>query len=144
MLLKVIVSAAFLALGVNAAAIAAPGKSFKFQVNDPTKGKVFLGEAGVATTDEAKALVCELSADVLKCGGKGFADFRAGDMLKLSPSASGSSKGWTIDETDNILWKAQANIKFSIGIGSANDVYAETCPHHWTQHGTAKAIYVTV
>ncbi|KAK3313359.1 hypothetical protein B0H66DRAFT_629122 [Apodospora peruviana] len=147
MLLKVIFSAAFLALSVNAVAIArAPGKSFKFQVEN-NKGKYFLGEAGVATQDETKALVCELAADVLKCAGKGFPDFKAGDMLKLAPAATGAgSAGWSVDASDNIVWAAKPKVQFSIGINGASDVYAEVCPHHWqsNEHGTAKAVYVTV
>ncbi|KAK5655300.1 hypothetical protein OQA88_5867 [Cercophora sp. LCS_1] len=140
MLFKVFLSVASLALSVNAAAIAA-GKTFKFQVDDPVKGKVFLAEGGKSTTDEAKALVCELAADVLKCGGKGLPAF-SGDMTKLSTVASGGSAGWSIDAKDNIVWKAKPDVKFSVGISGATDVYAEVCPHHWTQHGTAKAVYV--
>lgn len=127
----------------NAAAIADTSKSFKFLVNDPTKGQFYLADAGLGTQDESKALICELSADVLKCGGKGFESFPDyGDMLMLSTSDSASSSGWSIDANDNIQWSAKPDMKFSIGIGSDNDVWAEVCPHHWTQHGTAKAVYV--
>ncbi|KAK1761518.1 hypothetical protein QBC47DRAFT_397484 [Echria macrotheca] len=144
MLFKAFLSASLLALGVNAAAVAT-GKSFKFQVLDPVHGKVFLADAtGKSTADESKALVCELNADVLTCGGKGFPAF-SGDMTKLATITGSPSKGWSIDANDNIVWNAQSNIKFSIGISGGTDVWAETCPHHWTekQHGTAKAVYVT-
>ena len=125
---------------VNAAAIAA-GKTFKFQVEN-SKGKYFLGENGMSTQDESKALICELAADVLKCGGKGFRNF-SGDMLKLAPSnASGGSTGWSIDAKDMINWSAQKEMKFSLGISGSTDVYAEVCPHHFTDHGNAKAIWV--
>lgn len=103
---------------------------------------------GAGTKDESKALACELTvgtkatADVLKCGNKGMPTFR-GDMTKLSGTSSGGSAGWSIDANDNISWSAVKDIKFSVGIAEANDVYAETCPHHWTTHGTAKAIWIT-
>ena len=127
---------------VNAAVITPrQAKTFKFQVDDPTKGKYFLAANGAGTTDEAKALVCELAADVLKCAGKGFPKF-SGDMTKLTGTTSGGSVGWSVDAKDNIQWTAAKDMKFSIGIGSANDVYAETCPHHWTTHGTAKAVWI--
>ena len=134
-------------LSVDAAALPtkrAAGKTFRFQVVDPVKGKHFLGPSATATLDESKALVCELVVDVLKCAGKGFADYpKAGDMVKFAPSSTLNAAGWSIDDKDNIVWKSgQPDIKFSIGIGSANDVYAETCPHHWTQHGSAKAIWI--
>ena len=64
-------------------------------------------------------------------------------MVKFAVSSTVSSAGWSIDDKDNITWKSgQPNIKFSIGIGAANDVYAETCPHHWTEHGSAKAVCI--
>jgi len=66
-------------------------------------------------------------------------------MQKLVPGSS-TSTGWSIDASDNIVWKAAtAEIKFSIGLSGATDVYAETCPHHWAanEHGTAKAVWVT-
>jgi hypothetical protein len=80
-----------------------------------------------------------LTGDVLTCGDKGFPEFQ-GDMTKLE--TSGSSKGWSIDEEDNITWSARPNMKFSMGIMGDNDVWAEVCPHHWTTHGTAKAIWI--
>ncbi|KAH8889173.1 hypothetical protein GQ53DRAFT_766871 [Thozetella sp. PMI_491] len=144
MLLKSLFTAAFLAASVNAAAVATPGKSFKFQVDDPKKGKFYLADAtGVGTQDASKALTCELTGEVITCGGKGFGNYM-GDMVKLA--TSGSSSGWSIDSSDNIHWSAKANIKFSIGIGSNTDIWAETCPdshqHFAGQHGTAKAIWV--
>ncbi|KAM7188950.1 hypothetical protein V8F20_010362 [Naviculisporaceae sp. PSN 640] len=149
MQVKIVVSAALLALSANAAAIRPRDiKTFKFQVNDPTKGIYYLAANGAGTQDKSKALTCELTAgtkatpDVIKCDKKGLPTFR-GDMTKLSGTTSGGSSGWSIDENDNISWSAVPDIKFSIGIGSANDVYAETCPHHWTTHGTAKAIWIT-
>ena len=134
-------------LSVDAAALPtkrAAGKTFRFQIVDPAKGKQFLGPSATATLDESKALVCELVVDVLKCAGKGFAEYpKAGDMVKFAPSSTANAAGWSIDDKDNIVWKSgQPDIKFSIGIGSANDVYAETCPHHWTQHGSAKAVWI--
>lgn len=80
-----------------------------------------------------------LSGDVIKCGGKGFPEFR-GDMVQLA--TTGNSKGWSIDANDNIQWSARPDIKFSIGIQGQTNVWAETCPHHWTTHGTAKAEWV--
>ncbi|KAK0619606.1 hypothetical protein B0T14DRAFT_566437 [Immersiella caudata] len=145
MLFKSVLSVVALALGVNAAVIARQEKTFKFQVLDPTRGKLYLGEGGASTADEAKALVCALTADVLKCGGKGFQAYpRGGDMMKLTPGTA-SAGGWSIDKEDNIAWKAATQeIKFSIGLKPGTDVYAETCPHHWTatEHGTAKAIWI--
>ncbi|KAK0652678.1 hypothetical protein B0T16DRAFT_490486 [Cercophora newfieldiana] len=143
MLLKAVLSAAFLALSANAAVIArADEKTFKFQVLDPKKGKLYLGAGGVATADESKAVICSLAADVLKCDGKGLPAY-SGDMVKLAPSTKNSA-GWSIDDNDNISWKAAKDIKFSVGYGSATDVWAETCPHHWQagEHGTAKAIWI--
>ncbi|KAM7211497.1 hypothetical protein V8F06_013117 [Rhypophila decipiens] len=148
MLFTAVFSVAFMALSANAAAIRPRDvKTFKFQVNDPTKGIYYLAGNGAGTKDETKALACELTTgvaatpDVIKCGGKGFPKF-GGDMTKLTGTTSGGSAGWSIDANDNIQWSAAKDVKFSIGIGSANDVYAETCPHHWTTHGTAKAIWI--
>ena len=128
---------------VHAAAVAT-GKSFKMEIDDPKKGKFYLADAtGLATTDASKAMTCELDDDVIKCNGKGFPNY-AGDMVKLA--TTGNSKGWSIDAEDNIKWSAKPNIKFSIGMGSTNSVWAETCPdshgHFTGQHGTAKAVYV--
>ncbi|KAK4450228.1 hypothetical protein QBC34DRAFT_379431 [Podospora aff. communis PSN243] len=148
MLFKSVLSVVALALSVNAAVIARQDKTFKFQVQDPKRGKLYLGEGGASTADETKALVCTLTADVLKCGGKGFQAYpRGGDMMKLTPGTS-SAGGWSIDAQDNIAWKATGvtqEIKFSIGLSGATDVYAETCPHHWAsnEHGTAKAVWTT-
>lgn len=128
----------------HAAAIPEASQSFKFQINDPKKGLFYLADAsGAGTTDEAEALTCELNADVITCDGKGFPNFQ-GDMTKLS--TTGSSSGWSIDSSDNIHWDARPEMKFSVGIGSSNDMYAEVCPdmhgHFTGQHGTAKAVYV--
>jgi len=65
-------------------------------------------------------------------------------MTKLS-TVSGGSSGWSIDANDNIKWSAKSGVRFSIGFGGSNDVWAETCPDahgHFTSHGTAKAVYV--
>ena len=66
-------------------------------------------------------------------------------MTKLA--TTGSSTGWSIDATGNISWSARANIKFSIGIGTANELWAETCPdihgHFSGTRGVAKAVYIT-
>ena len=121
---------------VHAAAVPDPAKTFKFQVDDPKKGKWFLAAAGAGTQDAAKALVCQLTADVITCGGKGFPTF-GGDMTRLT--TTGSSTGWTIDATDNIHWGTNSKMKFSLGSG--NDIYAEMCEHHGFAHGTAKAVY---
>jgi hypothetical protein len=75
----------------------------------------------------------------MRCGGKGFPNF-SGDMTKLA--TTGNSTGWSIDSSDSIHWSAKPNMKFSIGTGSSTDVWAEVCPHHWTEHGTAKAVWV--
>ncbi|KAH8896535.1 hypothetical protein GQ53DRAFT_838122 [Thozetella sp. PMI_491] len=139
MLLRVIFSAAFLALSVSAAAVPAAAKTFKFQVQDPAKGIWYLADAtGAGTQDKSKAISCELAGDVIKCGGKGFPEFD-GDMTRLE--ATGNSTGWSIDASDNIHWNADPDMKFSMGLGSDNDVWAEVCPHHWSEHGTAKAIW---
>ncbi len=112
-------------------------------MEDPKRGKFFLGGAsGTGTQDASKALSCELNGDVIKCGGKGFPNF-SGDMTKLS--TTGSSSGWSIDADNNIHWSASPDLKFSIGIGSSTDLWAETCPdthgHFTGGHGTAKAVY---
>lgn len=115
-------------------------------VDDPKKGKFYLADAtGLGTQDASKALTCDLTSGVIKCGGKGFAEYpKVGDMLKLA--TTGSSSGWSIDSSDVIHWSANKNVKFSIGIGSSTDLWAETCPdshgHFTGQHGTAKAVYV--
>lgn len=115
---------------------------FKFMVDDPKAGKLYLADAtGAGTKDAEKALACELVVDVIKCGGKGFPDYpKGGDMLQLA--TTGNSKGWSIDAKDNILWSANAKMKFSVGINGASNLWAETCPHHWTEHGTAKAVWI--
>jgi len=108
-------------------------------VEDPAKGNFYLADAtGLGTQDASKALACELSDSVLKCGGKGFPNF-SGDMTKLA--TTGSSSGWSIDSNDNINWSAKPNMKFTVGMGTANELWAEVCPHHFTVHGTAKAVY---
>ena len=137
------------AVSVNAAAIRAAAKTFKFQIVDPKKGIWYLADAtGAGTQDKSKALDCELAADVLKCGGAGFNDYPSfGDMFQLTAATKGTgSKGWTIDANDNIKWSAKANINFDVGIGESNDMWAETCPDmhaHWVgKRGYAKAIWV--
>ncbi|KAK3369387.1 hypothetical protein B0T24DRAFT_707919 [Lasiosphaeria ovina] len=139
MFFKAVFSAAFLAVCVNAAPVADPAKTFKFLVDDPTKGKYYLADKGAGTQDISKALTCELTADVIKCGGKGFPGY-SGDMTKLAPGATAST-GWSIDADGGIHWSAASNMKFSLGINGGTDVWAETCPHHWQTHGTAKAVY---
>jgi hypothetical protein len=117
------------------------GKTFNFLVDDPKRGKWYLADAaGMGTQDVSKALACELVADAIKCGGKGFPAF-SGDMTKLS--TTGNSAGWSIDEADNIKWSARPNMKFSLGLtATSNELWAEVCPHHFTDHGTAKAIWI--
>jgi hypothetical protein len=109
-------------------------------VIDPTAGNYYLADStGLGTQDATKALTCELATDVMKCGGKGFPNF-SGDMTRLS--TTGSSTGWSIDSNDTIHWSAQPNMKFSVGISGSKDLWAEVCPHHFTTHGEAKAIWI--
>ncbi len=104
------------------------------------KGTWYLADAtGAGTQDASKALSCQLTGDVIKCGGMGFPDFE-GDMTKLE--TSGNSTGWSIDSSNNIQWSAAEDMKFSIGIYGELDVWAEVCPHDWSEHGTAKAVWV--
>jgi len=63
-------------------------------------------------------------------------------MTKLATRGAGS-KGWAVDATSGaITWSAKADLKFSVGVGSADDLYAEDCPHHNFAHGTAKAEFI--
>jgi hypothetical protein len=133
----------------NAVAIPTAGKTFKFQIIDPTKGKWFLANAtGAGTQDPTKALICELASDVLKCGGMGFDDYPSwGDMYQLTATNATGSTGWSIDSSDNIHWSVdEQKINFDVGIGESNDLWAETCPdfhgHFVGERGIAKAIWV--
>ncbi|KJR89806.1 uncharacterized protein SPSK_06677 [Sporothrix schenckii 1099-18] len=157
MLIQSIVTMAALAVGINAAALpaspAAAGKTFKFQIVDPKKGKWFLADAtGAGTQDQTKALDCQLAGtanDVLTCGGKAFDKYpNFGDMFQMEasqPVASGST-GWSIDSDNKVHWNAKPKINFDIGLGSETNLWAETCPDahgHWTgERGYAVAVWV--
>ncbi|CAK7226149.1 hypothetical protein SBRCBS47491_006133 [Sporothrix bragantina] len=154
MLVKAIVAVAALAVGINAAAVpAAAGKTFKFQIVDPKKGKWFLADAtGAGTQDQTKAMDCALAGangDVLTCGNKAFAKYpTVGDMFQMEATVadvSAGSTGWTIDADNKVHWSAKAKINFDVGIGSQNNLWAETCPDahgHWTgERGYAVAVF---
>ncbi|OAA54364.1 hypothetical protein SPI_08983 [Niveomyces insectorum RCEF 264] len=148
MLGKSILAATLFALSVHAAAIPAAGKTFKFQIVDPKKGKWFLADStGAGTQDQSKALDCELDGDVIKCGGKGFDKYPSfGDMYQLTAVNPTGSSGWTIDTDDTIHWNAKPKLNFDVGIGADNNLWAENCPDahgHWTGvRGVAKAVWV--
>jgi len=111
-------------------------------VVDPAKGTWYLADAnGAGTQDASKALSCQLTGDVIMCGGKGFPDFD-GDMTRLAAAETGGSTGWSIDASDNTIHWLDPAMKFSMGLESDNDVWAEVCPHHWDEHGIAKAVWI--